>query len=138
MQETETISYSSEWKKRLKTIHTLPDAELTKLDAECGILLSERTYDFVDKAKFAADLIASHAHTVFYQPENGFTLQIGNGVHLAAKSNCLIICDFRTGDVVLGGQGAPLVPMGDSLLLLEYGQLRRRNIFALDPVSLPP
>ncbi|WP_303918452.1 anhydro-N-acetylmuramic acid kinase [Draconibacterium sediminis] len=120
LQEAETISYTPEWKKRLETAHTLSGTELTKLNAEYGIFLGEQANKFINKTKFAADLIASHGHTVFHQPENGFTLQIGSGAHLATKSNCLTICDFRTGDVVLGGQGAPLVPIGDSLLFSEY------------------
>jgi anhydro-N-acetylmuramic acid kinase len=120
LQEAETISYTTEWKKRLETAHLLPGTELAKLNAKYGVFLGEQAYQFANRAKFAADLIASHGHTVFHQPENGFTLQIGSGAHLAAKSNCLTICDFRTGDVALGGQGAPLVPIGDSLLLSEY------------------
>ncbi len=120
LQEAETISYTAEWKKRLETAHTLSGIELTRLNAEYGTFLGEQARQFIEKTKFAADLIASHGHTVFHQPENGFTLQIGSGAHLVTKSNCLTICDFRTGDVVLGGQGAPLVPIGDSLLFSEY------------------
>nr|WP_319266435.1 anhydro-N-acetylmuramic acid kinase [uncultured Draconibacterium sp.] len=118
--ESRTVSYTSEWKKRLETAHTLSGNELTKLNTEYGLFLGEQASSFIHKIKFAADLIASHGHTVFHQPENGFTLQIGSGAHLAAKSNCLTICDFRTGDVAFGGQGAPLVPIGDSLLFSEY------------------
>ena len=120
LKEAETIPYTDELKKRLETAHTLSGIELTNLNAEYGIFLGEQATKFIEQTKFAADLIASHGHTVFHQPENGFTLQIGSGAHLAAKSNCLTICDFRTGDVVLGGQGAPLVPIGDSLLFSEY------------------
>ncbi|WP_320112916.1 anhydro-N-acetylmuramic acid kinase [Draconibacterium orientale] len=120
LQEAETISYTTEWKKRLETAHLLPGTELAKLNAKYGIFLGEQVQQFIDNTKFAADLIASHGHTVFHQPENGFTLQIGSGAHLATKSNCLTICDFRTGDVALGGQGAPLVPIGDSMLFSEY------------------
>ncbi|WP_321996097.1 anhydro-N-acetylmuramic acid kinase [Draconibacterium orientale] len=120
LQEAETISYTTEWKKRLETAHLLPGTELAKLNAKYGVFLGEQAHQFIDNTKFAADLIASHGHTVFHQPENGFTLQIGSGAHLATKSNCLTICDFRTGDVALGGQGAPLVPIGDSLLFSEY------------------
>ncbi len=120
LMESQTVSYTSEWKKRLETAHTLSGIELTKLDAEYGTFLGEEAGNFIVKTKFAADLIASHGHTVFHQPENSFTLQIGSGAQLAAKSNCLTICDFRTGDVAFGGQGAPLVPIGDSLLFSEY------------------
>ncbi|QIA08402.1 anhydro-N-acetylmuramic acid kinase [Draconibacterium halophilum] len=120
LQEAETISYTTEWKKRLQTAHILSGTELTALNAKYGLFLGEQARKFINNTKFATDLIASHGHTVFHQPENGFTLQIGSGAHLSTSSNCLTVCDFRTGDVVLGGQGAPLVPIGDRLLFSEF------------------
>jgi len=62
----------------------------------------------------------SHGHTTHHQPENGLTYQIGSGQHLANESGCKVICDFRTNDVALGGQGAPLVPIGDQLFFSSY------------------
>lgn len=63
------------------------------------------------------DFIASHGHTIFHFPEKGFTTQIGNGAAIAAQTNLPVVCDFRSADMANGGQGTPIVPIGDKLLL---------------------
>ena len=118
---SETIPYSSEWEHALKNAIQLPSEELLKLDVDYGFYLGEKTSEFISKHKIInLDLIASHGHTVFHQPKNKFTLQIGNGRAIKSKINKTVIYDFRSQDVILGGNGAPLVPIGDELLFSNF------------------
>lgn len=116
----ETYSYSKEWGQRLSSLEKQDALAFVQTDMEYGRLLGENANYFIKKHNFIPDYIASHGHTIFHQPFNGFTSQIGNGAALAAVSNKNVICDFRTKDVALAGQGAPLVPVGDKLLFSEY------------------
>ncbi len=116
----ETYAYSREWEEKLKTSPTLPGEDLMKLHNEYGRFTGMQIKKFLQKHGLAAELIASHGHTVYHQPEKGFTFQLGNGACIAANTAITTVADFRTGDVALGGQGAPLVPVGDRLLFTEY------------------
>lgn len=117
----ETISYSSVWENQLKDAIQLSSEKLLELNSEFGIYLGEKTQDFITKNNITElDLISSHGHTVFHQPKNKFTLQIGDGRAIKIKTNKPVIYDFRSQDVLLGGNGAPLVPIGDELLFSEF------------------
>lgn len=118
---SETKSYSQNWKVRLQTAIDKSNKELATLDIDYGMLLGEMTNEFMKENKIdSVDFIASHGHTVFHQPDKGITLQVGDGQTLANVTHLKVICDFRTQDVALKGQGAPLVPIGDELLFSEY------------------
>ena len=114
-----TIPYTKEWVDQLQQAHHLSNTELQQLDDNYTELLSEVISDFM-KTPETIDMVCSHGHTVLHQPENGLTYQIGNLPLLAQHINKTLVCDFRTADVALGGQGAPLVPIGDRLLFREY------------------
>ncbi|MCX6279742.1 MAG: anhydro-N-acetylmuramic acid kinase [Bacteroidetes bacterium] len=118
----ETIPYSSEWRRRLSTLESASAFEFVAADVEYGHLLGKLTIDFIKKFHLHPDFIASHGHTIFHQPEKKITSQIGRGSAIAAETGLPVICDFRSLDVALGGQGAPLVPIGDQLLFghIEY------------------
>ena len=119
--KAETISYSNEWKSALKEGFHLSGEKLVKLDADYGIYLGKTLLNFIEENRIEKlDFIASHGHTIFHNPEKKYTLQIGNGPYIASITGIKTICDFRIQDVALGGQGAPLVPIGDELLFSEY------------------
>ena len=119
--KTETIPYSPEWKNRLQNAILLSAEDLLALDKEYGFYLGEKTQEFISKNNITdLDFIASHGHTVFHQPQRKFTLQIGDGRAIKLITKKPIIYDFRSQDVLMGGNGAPLVPIGDELLFSQY------------------
>ncbi len=120
LQACETISYNNEWKKSLKESISLNAESFCKLNVDYGHFLGKLIIDFIKKNNLSVDLIASHGHTIFHQPQNKFTVQIGDGASIHAETKLPVINDFRSLDVALGGQGAPLVPVGDQLLFSEY------------------
>ena len=101
--------------KRAKNV--LP---LQQLDKDYGRLLGQVTKKFIEKFKLKPEIVASHGHTIFHKPQEHYTLQIGDGQALANECGVMVINDFRTEDVLKGGQGAPLVPIGDKLLFSDY------------------
>ena len=115
-----TINYSKYWKERLKNLHTKSSNEISNCDKEYGRLLGEICNQFILQNNLKVDYISSHGHTIFHQPEKKHTLQIGCGNIIAQTTNITTINNFRELDVSLGGQGAPLVPIGDLHLFSEY------------------
>ena len=121
MLESETVGYSQSWIKQFKLAVECSKTELDNLDKEYTKLLATIITAFIEKHKIEnLDAVCSHGHTVLHQPQNGFTLQIGNLLEIAALIHQTVVCDFRVQDVKLGGQGAPLVPIGDRILFSEY------------------
>lgn len=119
--ECETIPYTSEWLERLKVAVDFSANELTKLNEDYTLLLGNTIKSFIQKNKLGSlDAVCSHGHTILHQPQNGFTLQIGNLPEITEIVGVTVVCDFRVQDVKLGGQGAPLVPIGDRILFSEY------------------
>jgi anhydro-N-acetylmuramic acid kinase len=117
----ETIQYPSALAKKMNSLHELSSVELMKFDVAYGEYLGILCKNFINENKIrGVDFISSHGHTVFHQPENGFTTQIGNGNTLHATTGLPVVFDFRSLDVSRGGQGAPLVPAGDKFLFSEY------------------
>jgi anhydro-N-acetylmuramic acid kinase len=118
--ETDFRAYSDEMRTRLEGAIELPATDLLVFHASYGQWLGRQAREFLKKTGADVDAIASHGHTVHHRPEKGFTFQLGAPQEIALISGCRTIGDFRSLDVALGGQGAPLVPVGDRLLFGEY------------------
>lgn len=116
----ETIPYSKEWKERLSALDTTSAYEYALANVQLGHYFGKCVNSFISKHNFKADIIASHGHTVFHQPDLLLTTQIADGDAIAAETHLPVVSNFRTLDVALGGQGAPLVPIGDRLLFGQY------------------
>lgn len=115
-----TYEYPMAWKEKLNEASQLNAGSFLKLHNEYGAYIGQKVNHFLKVNRLKADLIASHGHTIFHQPERGFTFQLGSGAVLASCCQTNTVSDFRTLDMALGGQGAPLVPVGDELLFGKY------------------
>lgn len=113
-----TVPFTAELRDRLESASSTTGLELARLHADMGRTIGEACRALLADAP--AELIASHGHTVFHQPGAGFTLQVGCGATIAALTGLPVVCDLRTKDVALGGQGAPLVPLGEKHLFPEH------------------
>jgi anhydro-N-acetylmuramic acid kinase len=118
---SDCISYDEQWATDLKFAHTFSSEKLDELSKAFGRFTGEQVNAFLFKFALAKpDMVCSHGHTVFHEPAKKFTLQIGDGQAIAELCGITTVSDFRSLDVSLGGQGAPLVPIGDELLFSDY------------------
>jgi len=121
IKQTETVPYSYAWLNRLKGAIDYNERLLEELDHDYTALLANIIRNFISKHNIKMlDAVCSHGHTILHRPQEGVTLQIGNLAQIAALTGQTVVCDFRVQDVMLGGQGAPLVPIGDRLLFSNF------------------
>lgn len=118
---SKTLEYENEWNSKLSNAVNLNAAELLSLNSEYGFYLGEKISEFISKNNIQnLDIISSHGHTVYHQPERKFTYQIGDGRAIKILNQFPVVYDFRSQDVLMGGNGAPLVPIGDEYLFSEF------------------
>jgi anhydro-N-acetylmuramic acid kinase len=120
IESAKTFKYNRSWLKKLSTAHTVSGEELMHLDAAYGEFLGETVQKFISANRLKPDFISSHGHTIYHQPDKGFTYQLGNGNTIHAITSLPVVYNFRALDVALGGEGAPLVPAGDKFLFSEF------------------
>ncbi len=115
-------AYTNEWAEKLRTATSLSAAGYMQLHADYGHLLGQQVNRFVDeyKLQYQVQLIASHGHTSFHSPSTRMTHQLGDGAAIASVTGMNVVSDLRAMDIALGGQGAPIVPIGEKLLFGEY------------------
>ena len=124
-----TYPYSDHWKNTLAKLYKQNRSKIKKIENEYVHLMVSNILDFTEGLQ-DIDFVCSPGHTVFHKPDLGITLQIGNTADLSILTNHPVICDFRTQDVALGGQGAPLVPVGDLHLFGSYSACLNLGGFA--------
>jgi anhydro-N-acetylmuramic acid kinase len=114
--------FEEAWITRLKNATSLSAYDYLLLHTSFGKYIGEQVNKFIDTngLHHQVQLIASHGHTVFHAPHIGMTAQLGDGAAIAATTGINVVSDLRAVDVALGGQGAPIVPMGEKLLLGDY------------------
>src|SRR5579862_2138913 len=122
IQDSGCIPYSAEWKKKLSNPGELSAKDYLILHTQYGHYLGTCVNEFLEEKNLAyrVQLIASHGHTAFHFPSERMTAQLGDGAAIAAITGIRTITDFRSVDIALGGQGAPIVPIGEKLLFPEY------------------
>ena len=119
--KAQTISYPKSWLPVLKTLVKQDKDELLKIDKAYTEYLGTVISTFIKEHHITdLDAVCSHGHTALHEPDNGFTFQLGNRPELSDIIDQTVVCDFRVQDVEYGGQGAPLVPIGDALLFKQF------------------
>lgn len=116
----ETVPFSEKWKERLMALHDQNALIFSKTHTYFGHYMGELVNDFLQKHDITPDFIASHGHTIFHYPENRLTVQIGDGAAMAAVTGYPVVSNFRTQDIAIDGEGAPLAPLADRYLFEGY------------------
>ncbi len=116
------IEYENEWIEKLKNAIHLPAGDYQLLHTDYGRFLGEKVNEFSDKFQLEhkISLISSHGHTTFHFPEKKMTHQLGDGAAIAAETQLPVVTDLRSVDIAFGGEGAPIVPLGEKLLFPDY------------------
>lgn len=122
IEAAETVPYTEEWLAKLKQATQLPAYNYLSLHSEYGHYTGKTVQSFIEKNQLdhRVQMIASHGHTTFHNPHIGLTAQLGDGSAIAAETNINVVSDLRNLDVALGGQGAPIVPVGEKYLWSEH------------------
>ncbi|MEL6926427.1 MAG: anhydro-N-acetylmuramic acid kinase [Bacteroidota bacterium] len=115
-----TIRFSEQWQGRLAYLPAQDALTFAKTNTYFGHYTGELVNAFLQKFDLKPDFIAAHGHTIFHYPDKRLTVQIGDGAALAATTGLPVVCDFRTHDIAIDGEGAPLAPLADQLLLPGY------------------
>ncbi|HEY6504318.1 MAG TPA: anhydro-N-acetylmuramic acid kinase, partial [Chitinophagaceae bacterium] len=120
--KADCLPYTPAWITRLKNAISLNALDYQLLHTDYGHYLGQQVNKFIaeNELQYKVALIASHGHTTFHVPAKKMTAQLGDGAAIASETQLPVITDLRALDVAFGGQGAPIVPIGEKLLLDNY------------------
>ena len=135
IEAAETIPYDHTWREALRSAPSMDGHALMQLDAAYGNHIGETAHQWLREKTILPMLIASHGHTVFHEPSQHYTTQIGSGAHVVAKTGIDTVTSFRNSDVALGGQGAPFAPIADRDLF--PGHKGYLNLGGIANISIP-
>lgn len=122
IKETACYPYSPDWTSRLKNAISLNALDYQLLHTAYGHYLGQEINRFIEEKglHYQVGLIASHGHTTFHVPAKKMTAQLGDGAAIAASTVLPVVTDLRAIDIAFGGQGAPIVPIGEKWLMPSY------------------
>lgn len=126
----ETASYTTDERTFISSVASMDGKELAEAHFSFSRMMAVYVNEFLAQQKIKPLFIASHGQTIFHRPDLGYTFQLGSGASLAVETGFPVVCDFRSQDVCLGGEGAPLVPKGDAELFSHYSTLLNIGGFA--------
>jgi anhydro-N-acetylmuramic acid kinase len=131
--------YSSEWISKLKNAIHLNALDYQLLHTEYGHYVGKEVNRFIDENNlhYQVGVVASHGHTTFHVPSKLMTGQLGDGAAIAAETGLRVVSDLRALDIAFGGQGAPIVPIGEKLLLKDYSMCLNLGGIANISFNLP-
>ena len=134
--QAECVPYTEEWLRNLKSAAQQNVPQFLRLHTAFGRYIGQTVQAFIDKNELShkVHFVTSHGHTVFHEPQSHTTFQLGDGASIAAVLGLPVISDLRNMDIALGGQGAPIVPIGDKLLFNDYDLLL--NIGGIANISI--
>jgi anhydro-N-acetylmuramic acid kinase len=134
---SDCYAYSPQWAARLKEATTLNALDYQLLHTDYGHYLGSEVNRFIEAngLHYKVGLVASHGHTTFHVPSRKMTAQLGDGAAIAAETGLPVVSDLRALDVAFGGQGAPIVPIGEKLLLKDYSLYLASPTFPLTPAG---
>jgi anhydro-N-acetylmuramic acid kinase len=115
-----TYAYDEDFKQKIRSMEETSAREFARFSVELGHFFGKKAKAFLDTHSLDVDFVASHGQTIFHRPDLNYTTQIGDLSALCSEVQVKVIGDFRSMDVALGGQGAPLVPIGDEILFCDY------------------
>ena len=135
----ECFPYEKEWDQKLQKATTLSAFDYQLLHTEYGHYIGMTVNKFIEKhhLQYQVQLITSHGHTTFHVPAKKMTAQLGDGAAIAAETGINTVSDLRAIDIALGGQGAPIVPIGEKLLLKDYPMLLNLGGIANISANIP-
>jgi len=122
IKEADCYTYTDAWIKKLKTATALSALDYQLLHVAYGHYIGQQVNKFVDEKKlnYQVAIISSHGHTTFHFPPKKMTAQLGDGAAIASETQLPVVSDLRSLDLAFGGQGAPIVPIGEKLLLGDH------------------